>query len=159
VSDIPDGGRIIVDVRGRSIGVFNVSGEFHALLNRCPTRAPPSAGGRWWDCSNPTSWGIPLRQLAETPAVPLARLGVRRHQRAVVLRPDAHEECVTTRPESRRETRYGRASPRVRRPIRPTSRLRESSSPSPSDPARERAFKAELVPVSVEDDYVVVSMR
>jgi nitrite reductase/ring-hydroxylating ferredoxin subunit len=36
VSELPDGGRLIVDVGGRSIGVFNVGGRYYALLNRCP---------------------------------------------------------------------------------------------------------------------------
>jgi nitrite reductase/ring-hydroxylating ferredoxin subunit len=36
VADVPEGGRIIVDVNGRSIGIFNLAGEFFALLNRCP---------------------------------------------------------------------------------------------------------------------------
>jgi nitrite reductase/ring-hydroxylating ferredoxin subunit len=36
--EIPDGGRLIVDVSGHSIGVFNVGGRFYALLNRCPHR-------------------------------------------------------------------------------------------------------------------------
>ena len=36
VEDIPIGKRKIVEINGRSIGVFNVNGEFFALLNRCP---------------------------------------------------------------------------------------------------------------------------
>jgi len=36
VSEIPPGGRKIVRVAGREIGVFNLGGEFYALLNRCP---------------------------------------------------------------------------------------------------------------------------
>lgn len=36
VSDIPPGGRLIVEVAGRSIGIFNVAGEFFAIRNRCP---------------------------------------------------------------------------------------------------------------------------
>ncbi|MYU26214.1 Rieske (2Fe-2S) protein [Streptomyces sp. SID8352] len=36
VDDIPVGGRKIVELAGRSIGVFNVDGEFFALLNQCP---------------------------------------------------------------------------------------------------------------------------
>lgn len=36
VAEIPDGGRKLVSVEGRSIGVFNLGGEFFALLNRCP---------------------------------------------------------------------------------------------------------------------------
>ncbi|QEC46161.1 Rieske (2Fe-2S) protein [Baekduia soli] len=35
-SDLPEGGRIIVEVQGRSIGVFHINGRFHALLNQCP---------------------------------------------------------------------------------------------------------------------------
>ena len=46
-SDIPDGGRIIVEINGRSIGVFNVGGEFHALLNRCPHSGAPLCRGSW----------------------------------------------------------------------------------------------------------------
>ena len=36
VDEIPPGGRKIVTVRGREIGVFNIDGAFHALINRCP---------------------------------------------------------------------------------------------------------------------------
>lgn len=36
VAEIPPGGRKIVTVRGREIGVFNIDGAFHALINRCP---------------------------------------------------------------------------------------------------------------------------
>ncbi|HUA77707.1 MAG TPA: Rieske (2Fe-2S) protein, partial [Acetobacteraceae bacterium] len=36
VAEIPPGGRKLVEVGGRSIGVFNVGGAFYALLNRCP---------------------------------------------------------------------------------------------------------------------------
>jgi len=36
VDEIPPGGRKIVDVAGRSIGVFNLDGEYYALRNRCP---------------------------------------------------------------------------------------------------------------------------
>ena len=45
VDEIPPGGRKIVEVAGRSIGVFNVDGEFFALLNRCPHQAGPLCEG------------------------------------------------------------------------------------------------------------------
>lgn len=35
-AEIPPGERKIVTVRGREIGVFNLGGEYFALLNRCP---------------------------------------------------------------------------------------------------------------------------
>ena len=41
VDEIPPGQRKIVDVGGRSIGVFNVRGEFFAVLNRCPHQGGP----------------------------------------------------------------------------------------------------------------------
>ena len=45
VDEIPPGGRKIVEVGGRSIGVFNVGGEFFALLNRCPHQGGPLCAG------------------------------------------------------------------------------------------------------------------
>ena len=41
VSEIAPGTSKIVDVAGRSIGVFNVNGEFCALINRCPHEGAP----------------------------------------------------------------------------------------------------------------------
>ncbi len=41
VDEIPVGQRKIVEVAGRSIGVFNVGGEFFALRNRCPHQGGP----------------------------------------------------------------------------------------------------------------------
>ncbi len=46
VEEIPPGGRKIVEVAGRSIGVFNVGGEFFALRNRCPHQGGPLCLGR-----------------------------------------------------------------------------------------------------------------
>lgn len=40
-ADLPPGGRVIVDVDGRSIGVFNVDGRYYALNNVCPHRGAP----------------------------------------------------------------------------------------------------------------------
>ena len=34
--EIPPGGRKIVSVNGREIGVFNLGGEYYALRNICP---------------------------------------------------------------------------------------------------------------------------
>jgi len=46
VDEIPPGGRKIVEVDGRSIGVFNVGGEFFALRNRCPHQGGPLCLGQ-----------------------------------------------------------------------------------------------------------------
>jgi 3-phenylpropionate/trans-cinnamate dioxygenase ferredoxin subunit len=45
-SEIPEGGRLIVDVGGRSIGVFHEGGRFYALLNRCPHMGAELCRGR-----------------------------------------------------------------------------------------------------------------
>ena len=39
--EIAPGQRKIVDVGGRSIGVFNIDGEYFALRNRCPHQGGP----------------------------------------------------------------------------------------------------------------------
>jgi nitrite reductase/ring-hydroxylating ferredoxin subunit len=46
VSEIAPGSRKIVEIAGRSIGVFNVGGEFYALRNRCPHQGGPLCQGR-----------------------------------------------------------------------------------------------------------------
>lgn len=45
VSEIPPGERRIVDVGGRTIGVFNVKGRFYALRNICPHQGAPLCQG------------------------------------------------------------------------------------------------------------------
>jgi 3-phenylpropionate/trans-cinnamate dioxygenase ferredoxin subunit len=45
VEEIPPGGRKIVEVAGRSIGVFNIGGAFFALRNRCPHQGGPLCQG------------------------------------------------------------------------------------------------------------------
>lgn len=46
--EIPEGGRKIVSLGPRSIGVFNVGGEYFALRNRCPHQGGPLCEGKLW---------------------------------------------------------------------------------------------------------------
>ena len=46
VDEIPVGGRKLITIAGRSIGVFNIDGEFYALRNRCPHQGGPLCQGR-----------------------------------------------------------------------------------------------------------------
>jgi 3-phenylpropionate/trans-cinnamate dioxygenase ferredoxin subunit len=46
VEEIPPGGRKIVEIAGRSIGVFNLDGEYFALRNRCPHQGGPLCLGK-----------------------------------------------------------------------------------------------------------------
>lgn len=43
--EIPPGGHKIVDIERRSIGVFNVAGEYFALRNTCPHAGGPLCQG------------------------------------------------------------------------------------------------------------------
>jgi nitrite reductase/ring-hydroxylating ferredoxin subunit len=43
--EIPPGARKLVDVDGRSIGVFNVDGTYWAVRNRCPHQGGPLCAG------------------------------------------------------------------------------------------------------------------
>ena len=45
VADVPPGGRKLVAVRGRPIAIFNLGGEFFGLLNRCPHQGGPLCDG------------------------------------------------------------------------------------------------------------------
>ena len=45
VEEIPPGERKVVTVAGRSIGVFNIDGEFYALRNSCPHQGGPLCEG------------------------------------------------------------------------------------------------------------------
>jgi 3-phenylpropionate/trans-cinnamate dioxygenase ferredoxin subunit len=46
VDEIPPGERKIIELAGRSIGIFNVGGEFYALRNTCPHQGGPLCQGR-----------------------------------------------------------------------------------------------------------------
>ncbi|SEH42755.1 Ferredoxin subunit of nitrite reductase or a ring-hydroxylating dioxygenase [Halopenitus malekzadehii] len=43
--DLPPGDRVVVDVEGREVAVFNVDGEYHALSNYCPHQGGPACEG------------------------------------------------------------------------------------------------------------------
>ena len=44
--DIPPGGRKLVEVRGRSIVIFNLNGEYFGMLNRCPHQGGSLCNGQ-----------------------------------------------------------------------------------------------------------------
>jgi 3-phenylpropionate/trans-cinnamate dioxygenase ferredoxin subunit len=48
VDEIPPGGRKILDIGGRSVGVFNIDGEYFALRNRCPHQGGALCEGTLW---------------------------------------------------------------------------------------------------------------
>ncbi|PXY23154.1 ferredoxin [Prauserella sp. PE36] len=50
-TDIAQGERKIVELEGRSVGIFNLDGEYYALLNRCPHAGAPL-------CEHGTVFGV-----------------------------------------------------------------------------------------------------
>ncbi|GCE37918.2 rieske [2Fe-2S] domain protein [Rhodococcus wratislaviensis] len=62
VNDIPPGSRKIVTLDGRSVGIFNLDGDYFALLNQCPHKGAEV-------CSTGTIFGI---SHADKPNEPIA---------------------------------------------------------------------------------------
>lgn len=57
VAEIAPGERKIVDVSGKSIGIFNVNGTFAAVLNVCPHELAPVCLGRVGGTTLPSAPG------------------------------------------------------------------------------------------------------
>lgn len=46
LTDFPVGSHKVIEVKNRSIGIFNVNGELHALPNLCPHQVGPLCQGK-----------------------------------------------------------------------------------------------------------------
>ena len=57
ISELPPGGRKLVEVEGRSIGLFNVHGTVVAVLNVCPHELAPVCKGRVGGTTLPSAPG------------------------------------------------------------------------------------------------------
>ena len=56
-ADLPEGERLIAEVGGRKIGVFNIAGTYHALLHGCPHARGPLCDGALQRISTPSGPG------------------------------------------------------------------------------------------------------
>lgn len=65
VNELPVGERKVVDVDGKSIGVFNVNGDYVAVLNVCPHELAPVCLGRVTGTTLPSTPGEPLQWARE----------------------------------------------------------------------------------------------
>ena len=69
--EVPPGERKIVSIGGRSIGVFNVAGEYFALNNRCPHQGGALCEGKLWGALRATAPGAfeysPTRDIVTCP--------------------------------------------------------------------------------------------
>ena len=128
VSEIPPGGRKLVEADGRAIVVFNLGGEFFALSNRCPHRGGSLCQGNLTGLVLSDEPGaLQLHPPRRDHPLPLALLGVRHPHRQVLVRSRA---------------RCGRAATAVS--VEKGAKLVEGP------------YVAETFRVSVENDYVVV---
>ena len=57
VDEVPPGGRKLVEVGGRSIGLFNVHGTYRAVLNICPHALAPICRGHVRGTTEPSAPG------------------------------------------------------------------------------------------------------
>lgn len=175
VDEIPPGERKIVEVAGRSVGIFNLGGEFFALLNRCPHQSGPLCEGRlagFLESSKPGEyrysrkgeilrcpwhgWEYDIRtgQSWWDPA----QVRVRKYKAVVAPGEALPKEVVPAAP--------GHVSGSPGQPnanAGPGVTARASEHPVPEGlPTRERVpgpYVAETYPVSVEREYVVVEIR
>ena len=134
VDEIPPGERKLVEIEGRSIGVFNVDGVFYALRNRCPHQ-----GG-------PLCWGTIAGFVSATRP---GEYRVSRHGQMLRCPWHGWEFDVTTG-----QSWFDPTKVRVRR-------YEVTVEPDPSDPAPEMErgpYVAETYPVSVERQYVLVEV-
>jgi nitrite reductase/ring-hydroxylating ferredoxin subunit len=152
VSDFENGDRKIVDVNGKSIGVFRVDDQFYALRNRCPhqygplcvgTLAPRAVSAGPGDVKmdpGPPLLACPWHGWEYDITTGQSFMGPGRGNMAAL----AYD--VSVLPGS--ELAPAKESPAEERPAEESTARPDGRVPGP--------YVAETVPVSVEQDYVVV---
>jgi 3-phenylpropionate/trans-cinnamate dioxygenase ferredoxin subunit len=155
-ADIHDGGRLIVTVLGKQVGIFNVRGTFYAILNRCPHKGAELCKGDvvgliesdrpgdirldssrvfiacpwhgWeYDLANGQSWFNPLKTRARPYPVSV--------ETGSCISDELRDGLTTYSPE----VNGNFVDPKTHRVAGP--------------------YVADIVPVSVEDAYIVISLR
>lgn len=141
VSAVPEGGRIIVEAGGREIGIFRVDGEFHAFLNRCPHLGGPLCEGE-------------MLGLIESDGPGDIRLDA--GHRMLTCPWHGWEFDIKTGqsycdPARMRARRYPVA-------VEHGEAIVDGEADGPGG-RRKGPYVAEVIPISVEDDYLVLTMR
>lgn len=139
VADIPPGSRLIVEVERRSIGVFNIDGEFFALRNRCPHQGAALCEGKIWGTVESHRPG----QLTFDPAPDMV-------------------SCPWHGWEFQIRTGQSWCEPRRLRTAGYRTGVASGREISNWDDAAGRVegpYAAETFPVSIEENYVVVEIR
>jgi nitrite reductase/ring-hydroxylating ferredoxin subunit len=142
VSDFANGERKILDVNGKSVGVFRIDDAFYALRNRCPHQFGPLCLGT-----------LAARALSDAPGEVTIDTG------PPLLACPWHgwEYDLATGQSFMGPGRGNRAARRYDVNVLPGSALaRADDGEMRPDGRVPGPYVAETVPVSVEDDYVVV---
>ncbi len=139
-SDVPEGGCLLVRAGNREIGVYRVNGRFYAMLNRCPHLGGPLCAGQ----------GV-TEIYAPAPG------DVRGNsERAFVACPWHNWEFDLRTGQS-----YWNPTLRARPvPVGVEAGAAVTAAIESGEAGRVAGpYSAETVPVSVKDDYVVLSLR
>lgn len=145
VDDFVDGEHVVVEVNGRSIGVFRYGGRYFALLNRCPHQGGPLCAG-------------PFGPLIDSDGVGSVTLN---EDRVLVSCPwhgwefdirDGQSYCDPKRFRVRPYPVDVESGSSIRAEI-------ELGKTAPAGQLVKGPFRAEVVPIEVEDEYVVVQLR
>ena len=146
VSDFENGDRKIVDVNGKSIGVFRIDDRFYALRNRCPHQFGPLCVGE-----------LAPRAVSDGPG------DVRMAPGPPLLACPWHgwEYDIATGQSFMGPGRGNMAALAYDVSVLPGSELAQAEGTAEGSQARPDGrvpgpYVAETVPVSVEQDYVVV---
>ncbi len=141
VSDFENGDRKIIDVNGKSIGVFRVDDQFYALRNRCPHQFGPLCAGTL--APRAVSGGPGDMRLGSGPPL----LACPWH---------GWEYDIATGQSFMGPGRGNMAVRRYEVRVLPGSELAPGDVPVPDGGRVPGPYVAETVPVSVEQDYVVI---
>lgn len=145
VDELQPGGRKMVEVAGRAIGLFNVGGEYYALRNRCPHQGGPLCTGRMAGWLEP---GQPGEYIFSRPGE--------------MLRCPWHGWEFDIRTG---QSWFDPTRTRVRAyevTVAPGTELLEENPADPNAPAtglQKGPYVAEMYPVSVEKDYILIDVN
>lgn len=140
--EIPPQGRKIVDINGRSIGVFNVGGSYYAIRNRCPHQGGPLCEGEIVGTVRASRPG----SISYDPAA------------AYLQCPWHNWEFDLMSGRSWFDPKRVRAR-QYRVSVEAGGALREESAGEGGEIPTEGPYVVESFPVSVEENYVVVHVR
>jgi 3-phenylpropionate/trans-cinnamate dioxygenase ferredoxin subunit len=143
-ADIPEGERLVVSVGGREVGVFHINGRFYGLLNRCPHQGGPI-------CKGEVLGLIESDRPGQYHFDPDTKL---------VACPWHGWEFDLQTGQSFWDPDRTRARP-IPVEVQPGSAIAPALAQQGDDPVSQRIrgpYVAQVIPVSVQDDYVVVTI-